>query len=252
MFLNPIHFDSKSSVSEIVTKDYRTARIFKKYGIEYCCGGKFPLEVICESHGLKPETLLNELKQATRDVRLPSDPGYREWPTDFLIDYIVNLHHRYIRDSIPCIAEQLLDFIKGHEKKMPELPALGGLFEKLSNELLPHIQDEEETVFPYIRQLSNAYQKRESYAVLLVRTLRKPVRKMMDEEQDKVSYLLQQLRLYTNNYIAPEKSCVNHRVIFSRLRELDQDLSQHLFLENEILFPRTLQMEKELLEDTGN
>lgn len=248
MFLNRIQFDPGSSVSDIVALDYRTALVFKKYGIEYCCGGKFPLEAICSSHGLEPEVLIQELKHATRDVKLPSDPGYQEWPTDFLIDYIVNIHHRYIRATVPCLDDQLQDFIKGHEKKIPGLPLLGGMFENLSKEIIPHMKDEEETVFPYIRQLSHAFHNREAYAVLLVKTLRKPVRKMMDDEQDKLAYLLQQLREFTDNYTAPEKSCVNHRVIYSRLKELDQDLTQHLFLENNILFPRILQMEKELLE----
>ena len=184
MLLNPIQFDPRSSVSDIVSQDYRTAHVFRKYGIEYCCGGKFPLEMVCASHGLEADHLLTELKTATRDVKLPSDPGYNEWSTDFLIDYIINLHHRYIRDSIPSLEEQLQEFIADHQKQFTELPSVGVAFSKLAREVIPHMKDEEETVFPYIRQLAHAYQNREPYAVLLVRTLRKPVRRMMDDEQE--------------------------------------------------------------------
>jgi regulator of cell morphogenesis and NO signaling len=248
MFLNHKKFDPSASVSEIVIQDYRTAGIFMKYGIEYCCGGKFPLDMVCLSRGLEPGALLEELKQATREVRLPADPGYRDWPIDFLIDYIIHLHHRYIRQAVPAIGEHLTEFIREHERKIPELKALGEMYEKLAAEILPHLKDEEETVFPYIRQLAHAFNNREPYAVLLVRTLRKPLRKMIDDEHEKMAWLLMQLRKCTNNYTPPEKACVNHRVVFSRLNELDQDLSQHLYLETDILFPRTLEMERELLD----
>jgi regulator of cell morphogenesis and NO signaling len=251
MFPDSVPFNLSSSASEIVTRDYRAARVFRRYGIEYCCGGRFPLEVICASQGIEPEKVLEDLRKETRDIRLPSDPGYQEWTIDFLIDYIINLHHRYIRNSIPCISDQLKEFIEEHEKRMPHVAGFGRMFERLAKEIIPHLKDEEETVFPYIRQLAHAYQSRETYAVLLVRTLRKPVSRMMRNEQEKITYLLNQLREATDYYHPPEKACVNHKVVLARLRELDLDLTQHLYLENEILFPRVVQIVSELLNEVS-
>jgi regulator of cell morphogenesis and NO signaling len=249
MYQEPHSFHPGSSPSEIVTKNYRAAQVFRRYGIEYCCGGRFPLEVICASQGIEAAKVLEDLKKETRDIRLPSDPGYQEWSTDFLIDFIINLHHRYTRNAIPCITDQLKDFIEEHEKKMPHVAGMGRAFERLAKEVLLQLKDEEDTVFPYIRQLAHAFQSRESYAVLLVRTLRKPVSRMMRNEQGKVPYLLSELREAASHYHPPEKACVNHKVTLARLREFDLDLTQHLYLENEILFPRVQEMETELLKD---
>jgi regulator of cell morphogenesis and NO signaling len=248
MYQPPVEFDLRSSASEIVTRDYRAALVFRKYGIEYCCGGRFPLEMVCDAQGLQADRLVDDLRAATRDLKLPSNPGWDEWSVDFLIDYIVNIHHRYLRSTVPAVSEQLRDFISEHEKKMPWLRELGERFARLEKDILPHLNDEEETVFPYIRQLAHAWQNRESYAVLLVKTLRKPVRKLMDQEQQRIQYHLSQLRDSTSQYQPPEKACVNHKVVYSQLRELDRDLALHLYLENDILFPRVLQMEEELLE----
>jgi regulator of cell morphogenesis and NO signaling len=106
---------------------------------------------------------------------------------------------------------------------------------------------EEEILFPYIRQIAHAYKSRESYAGLLVRTLRKPVENVMQHEHETISKILNRIRLLTDNYQSPPNACVSHGVTFSLLKELDNDLVQHVYLENQILFPRAIAMEKELL-----
>jgi regulator of cell morphogenesis and NO signaling len=118
----------------------------------------------------------------------------------------------------------------------------------LHNTMLPHLLQEEEVIFPYIRQIAHAYESRESYASLLVRTLRKPVEDIMHHEHKLLEKVLYQFRILTNGYTPPEASCTSHRLSFSLLRELDEDLVQHIYLENEILFPKAVLMEKELLQ----
>lgn len=103
-------------------------------------------------------------------------------------------------------------------------------------------------IFPYIRQISHAYESKESYASLLVRTLRKPVEDLMHDEHNSIGKTLTQLRELTNNYTAPENACTSHRLAYSLIKELDDDLVQHIYLENDILFPKAISMEKELLE----
>ena len=117
--------------------------------------------------------------------------------------------------------------------------------------MVPHLQEEEEIVFPYIRLLGHAHLNKDPYAKLLVKTLRKPVVKMIGTDQAIIA-ILNSFREITSGYTAPEKACTSHRVVFSKLEELDNDLSQHIYLENEVLFPRALAMEKELLEHNTN
>ena len=236
------------SVSEIVNADYRTAEIFRKYGIEFCCGGKWPLKTVCELKNLDINTVNSELERSIRTISLPSSLDFEGWNINFLTDYIINVHHSYLKKSLPSTKDQLARFVEGHQHKFPYLRDLLKIFTELSNEVLPHLEQEETIIFPYIRQISRAYHNKESYAALLVRTLRKPVENVMVHEEEFLNKFLPQIRQLTGHYTPPENACISHKVAFLKLLELDNDLVQHLYLENDILFPRAIAMEKELLE----
>ena len=248
MFLSSLEINPKSRVSEIVAQDHRAAEVFKKYQIEYCCGGKWPLETICLMKGIDIAELQKELKMATRNLQLPSFLSFQDWSVDFLTDYIVNVHHYFLKKTLPEIKPQLNDFVEEHIHKYPDLTLLKISFDKLHREIIPHIQEEEDLIFPYIKQVAHAFENKDSYAALLVKTLRKPVDKLMKQEHEIVNNIVFQLRAITGNYTTPEKACTSHRVIYSKLKELDNDLLQHIYLENTILFPKALAMEKELLD----
>lgn len=235
--------------NEIVKQYYRTAGVFSRYGIEYCCGAKFPLHVICSSHQIGLEQLLTELREAARDIRVSHLLPFTEWNIDFTIDYIVNVHHVYLRRNLPLMKTQLEKFFEEHRKKYPHLDEIRSLFDQLYRTTLPHLQQEEEVIFPYIRQIFHAWESKESYAGLLVRTLRKPVEELMHDEHDNMEATLSRFRALTEQYTAPASACTSHKLAFDLLRELDDDLVQHLYLENEVLFPRAIAMEKELLEN---
>ena len=235
------------SVSDIVNADYRTAEVFRKYGIEFCCGGKWPLRTVCELKNLDINVIKKELEESARIICLSSSLKFEEWDINFLTDYIINVHHSYLRKALPDTRDGLSRFAEGHRNKFLYLQDLLKIFIELTNETLPDLQHEETIIFPYIRQISRAYNNKESYAGLLVRTLRKPVENVMNHEDESLNKFLRQLRELTNYYTPPENACISHRVIFLKLLELDNDLVQHLYLENDILFPRAIAMEKELL-----
>lgn len=241
-------FDGSALVSDIVTKDYRTADVFRKHGINFCCGGKIPLDTICDAMGLDQKEIEKELKLAVQTINISSFLAYHEWDIGFLTDFIVHVHHAYLKKALPEIKDYLERFVEGHRKKYPYLNELQVDFMSLKQELLPHLQEEEEIIFPYIKQISHAYLNQESYGGLLVRTLRKPVENIMNHENEMVNKMLKRLREHTDNYTLPENPCVNHKVTFSKLRELDNDLVHHMHLENNILFPKAISMEKELLQ----
>ncbi len=247
MFLLPVNISADSFVTDLVRQDYRTARVFKKHGIDFCCGGKWPLRLVCEMRGLDFADLKSELENATRTIRLSNVTGFDTWKIDFLTDYITNIHHHYLRESLPQIKDHLTAFVESHHKKYPYLKDLCEEFMHLYNESFPHLDQEEKILFPYIRQIAHAYESNETYAGLLVRTLRKPVENVMKHEHESISTVVFKFRELTDNYTAPANACISHQVALSLLKELDDDLVQHLYLENEILFPKAIAMEKELL-----
>lgn len=247
MFLNAFEVTPDTLVSEIVARDYRTADIFNKYGIEYCCGGKWPLKIACLIKGLELELIMIEIQTVTRIFQLPNNLPFNEWKIDFLVDYIINIHHHFLKQTLPALKMALDDFATEHEKKYPHFQAVLLHYQKLEKEILPHLKQEEEVIFPYLRQVAHAYERKDSFATLLVKTLRKPIASVMDHEHRILNEIIYLFRKLTNNYISPENACTNHKVILSKLKALDNDLVQHIFLENEILFPRVITMEKELL-----
>ena len=136
-----------------------------------------------------------------------------------------------------------------HRKKFPELEELEIIMNQFMKDIPPHMKQEEEIFFPYIKQIHHAYKHQESYARLLIRTLRKPIEEVMIKEHETTGSNLHRLRKITNNYTPPEKACITHKITFAKLKELDKDLVQHIHLESNILFPKAIKMEQELLED---
>jgi regulator of cell morphogenesis and NO signaling len=229
--------------------DYRTADVFRKYDIDFCCGGKWPLEIVCNNKGIETNVVLKELSQIAAQPTPNAIIEFDEWDLDFLADYILNIHHRYLKKALPEIKAYVDHFLEGHREKFPELSELENIINRFLKEIPPHMKQEEEILFPYIKQIYHAWKHRESYARLLIRTLRKPVEEVMQKEHESTGKSLHRMREITNNYTPPKKTCLTHKVTFAKLKELDADLVQHIHLENNILFPKAIALEKELLTE---
>jgi regulator of cell morphogenesis and NO signaling len=247
MFLRTIDIRDESLVTDIILGDYRTFAVFRKYGIEYCCGGRVPLQMACEMRGLDKGLVKLDLEESTRHIHFTNTMDFGKWDIDFLIDYVRNIHHVYLNKSLPEISDVLERFTESHKKKYSWLTELLESFGKLQKVLLPHLEEEELVIFPYIRQIAHAHESREPYAALLVRTLRKPIENMMTQEHEYLESYIRKCRALTNNYMPPADACVSHKVCFLKLRELDNDLTQHSYIENNFIFPKAIAMEKELL-----
>src|SRR5436190_1602224 len=124
MLTNARKINNNSSVSEIVSKHYRTADVFRKYGIDFCCGGKLPLRTACELRELDLEIIQEELETSLRTLCISNSLKFDEWNIDFLTDYLVNIHHEYLKKSLPAAIEYLDRFVEGHKKKYPYLVEL--------------------------------------------------------------------------------------------------------------------------------
>ncbi|HEX2535925.1 MAG TPA: DUF542 domain-containing protein [Chitinophagaceae bacterium] len=240
-------FTTEQTVSGIVRADYRTAEVFRRHGIHFCCGGQVSLSEACRLKGIEETRILSELEQATQNVLLSNNLRFDEWKIDFLIDYLINVHHAYLYAVLPALEGALISFADGHRKKFPEGGQVVEAFQSLSSLLLEHNREEEAILFPYIKQIGNAFQRRETYGRLFVQTLRKPLKQVLYNDHHRISEQLKALRAITHSYAFPDTACTNHQVLFHRLRELDSDLVQHKHLENNILLPKAIAMEEALL-----
>lgn len=235
------------SISGIVRKDYRTADVFKKHGINYCCGGNSTLEEICRLQNLDLNSLQNELEKATNTVVVPASLRFDEWNIDFLVDYIINVHHAYLKHTLPALDQTLEAFVRSHRNKFSFLDQLLETYKELAELLLEHTAEEEKRIFPYIRQISHTHKHKESYGHLFVKTLSKSLAQVLQSDHKHIAAHLIQLRNITNQYQFSSNACTTHQVVFQKLKELDADIVQHKHLENNVLFPKAINMENELL-----
>lgn len=234
------------SIAGIVQSDYRCADVFKKYGINYCCGGNISLADACQAIGIDADMVSKDLYKATRTVVIPNNLAIDEWKIEFLIDYIVHVHHAYLTAVLPETAGNMTRFADGHQQKYPFIQKVAALVNQLAELIMVHNAEEEKIIFPYIKQLENTWRRREIYGSLFVRTLGKPLH-MHEAAHRQIDQLLDDIRQATSHFTFPEKACTQLQVLYRKLQEIDQDIIRHQFLENDILFPRAMKMEQELM-----
>jgi regulator of cell morphogenesis and NO signaling len=243
--IGKVNKNEKESVGEMVAGNYRKAEVFKKYGIDFCCGGKKTLAQVCKTNGLDLEQVEIELNVEDEQA-VNSSQNYNNWDVAFLADYIVNTHHNYIRKTIPVVFEYMDKVVKVHSNKNPEVIKVAELFLSLSDELTSHMIKEENVLFPYIKQLTSIKKGESKFEFPLIGKVETPI-KRMEHEHEIVGMLLKQINELTSNYTPPQNACTTFRVLYSILKEFESDLHQHIHLENNILFPKAIKIEKELL-----
>ncbi|MBI4930362.1 MAG: iron-sulfur cluster repair di-iron protein [Bacteroidetes bacterium] len=233
------------TVGELAARDYRKVEVFKKYGVDFCCGGKKSIANVCKEKGINQEQLEKELHIAETATELPSQ-NFSAWELDFLSEYIVNTHHKYVIQSMPLIFEFTQKISKVHSVQHPEVIEVAAIFVKVIDDLNQHMLKEENILFPYIKQLSESKKSGKAVAPTFG-TVKNPIR-MMEHEHDVVGELLGKIREVTGNYSIPADACNSFRYAYEKLQEFEEDLHQHIHLENNILFPKAIQLEEELIQ----
>ncbi|TKK69029.1 iron-sulfur cluster repair di-iron protein [Ilyomonas limi] len=234
---------SGETVGEIAAKDLRKAEVFKKYGIDFCCGGKKSLKQACEEKGIDVALVEAELQNPTQQVQ--SANNYNAWEPDFLADYIYNQHHIYYYNEVPRINDLFAKVVGHHGDHYPELQTLYSLLSQLLQELNVHFLREERVVFPFIKALVAAKRTGNRDALNSQPSLTEPVR-MMEVDHEAAGDILAEMSTITNEYNPPADACNSFQFLYKKLKELDEDLRQHIHLENNILFPKALKLEQEL------
>lgn len=231
------------TVGQIAAKDIRKAEVFKKYGIDFCCGGKKSLKQACEEKNISLEEVEAALEGVNSTQKAPEN--FDRWNPDFLADYIYNKHHQYYYDEAPIIGELLTKVVGHHGEKYPELQEVYRLFVTLAQELNAHFAKEEKVLFPFIKALVRAKQTGNVEELKNQFSITGPVQ-MMEADHDAAGEILAEISEATNGYNAPAGACNSFQFLYRKLKELEEDLHQHIHLENNILFPKALALEKEL------
>lgn len=226
--------NASMTVADIVRQLPSAAAVFHRNGIDYCCGGKRSLTEACERSGSNVQAVLSALN--TLSAADGTSVLHMElWEPSFLVDYITRNHHRYVRATAPIILEQLERVARKHGERFPDIFAIRELFEDLVQTLHGHLADEEEHLFPQLRQWFSATPNDAAQRSTLLTTMRSEISKHEMEHSD-VGKKLERMRAITNNYTAPAGACQTHQSVYHLMREFSEDLMQHVFIENTVLF----------------
>jgi len=231
-------------VGQIVAENYKAASVFSKHGIDFCCRGNRTLEEVAIKNNLSSDDLIDELNQISSSNG-SDQPDFQKWELDLLADYIEKKHHRYVRRRIPEITPYLNKVVRVHGKAHPELLEIANEFDASVIELSAHMQKEEITLFPHIRKMIEAKENREAMEMPMFGTVQNPIQAMM-AEHDHEGVRFRKIRKLSNDYTPPADACQTYRVTFAMLEEFEQDLHEHIHLENNILFPKSAVLEESM------
>lgn len=238
-----MNISQEQIIGELVARDYRTASVFKKYGIDFCCQGNTTINNACEKKSIDSGQVLYDLDEVAREKGSSID--YQIWPLDLLIDYIVKKHHRYVVEKSMEILPYLNKICEVHGERHPELFEINDLFNLSVEVLAQHMKKEELDLFPYIQKMVQAKHEGNKIVVPGFGSIENLIR-IMEEEHTIEGDRFRKIEELSNHYTTPADACNSYRVTIALLKEFEDDLHLHIHLENNILFPKSIKLEKEV------
>lgn len=236
--------EKSQTIGEMAGKDLRVAEAFKELGLEFCCDGDKPLEAACKDANITVEEANRALK-AISEQPVSADKDYNNWQLDFLADYIVNIHHNYVNNTKQPLLDLANKINQVHGDAHPELAEIQNHVIAMMQEMTVHQNEEETVLFPFIKALVKGEKEGKLPDMNQFDTVEDPV-EMMLHDHKAVADHVHTIEKLTNTYEVPADGCESYKLFYHKLHELDDDLHQHIHLENNILFPKAVQLEKKL------
>jgi len=240
-----MNLNLQTPVGEIARFNYKTVEVFEKLRIDFCCGGDISLEEACKRQKVNADEVLGSIRKLVGSIETDSD-RIHALPLDQLIDHIVEVHHSYVLEAIPVLQKYLHKIADVHGEHHPELAAVEDHFNQAAANLLQHMQKEEQILFPLIKEMVEAKSGETEFSGSHCGTVQSPI-SVMKQEHEAEGDRFEKISVITNNYFIPEDACNSFSYAYQKLQEFEQDLHRHIHLENNILFPEAIKLEKELI-----
>lgn len=229
---------SKRKVGGIVAENFRAAKVFTEYGIDFCCKGGITLEKACEVNDVSIESILKDLQTA---VAVPEEVHFTEFGLTDLINHITTTHHSYVENSIPPLKAYLQKLVQVHGERHPELEQIKEQFFQAADALTTHMKKEELILFPYIKAMEEAQSSHFPLSKPHFGAIENPIQ-MMEEEHETEGERFRLISELSSGYRTPSDGCQTYKVAFAMLQEFEADLHKHIHLENNILFPKATEL----------
>jgi regulator of cell morphogenesis and NO signaling len=234
----------QTTVRNIVADDFRTAAIFEKYSIDFCCHGNVPLEDACKQQGVSVDQVRLELGALVIGTRGEQD-SFASWDLDRLADYVIDTHHKYVKSIVPTLLAHTQKVASVHGERHAELLTIRDIFKNVAEELTQHMMKEELMLFPYIKSLARSARDGQPVRIPQFQTIQNPIR-LMEAEHVSAGNGMDTIRQESEIYSVPSDACTTYRVTYQELEAFELDLHKHVHLENNILFPKAILLEQRL------
>ena len=234
----------ETPVRDIVTADFRTAAVFHTHRIDFCCGGAQPLDEACRAAGANTTEVMDALTRACAESS-STVPNFAVWTPEELLEYIVTKHHAYVREALPTIAAHTEKIARVHGGRHPELLEVNRLFDAVVDDMTSHMSKEEQVLFPFIAALAQAETAKTPAPMAPFGPVENPIR-MMEMEHETAGGALDRIRELTADYREPADGCTTYAITLKELEAFEQDLHAHVHLENNVLFPRAIELQRGL------
>lgn len=230
------------TIGEYVAQDFRTAALFSKYKIDFCCKGNKTLDEVCISKGLDINQIEGEINTVL-NLNNTAEIDFKSLSPNLLIDYILEMHHEYIKTKTPPLLAYLDKLCKVHGERHPELFEINNLFKISATDLSNHLKKEEIILFPFIKTMTAAIKNHKTIEQPHFGTVENPIA-MLKGDHETEGNLFAKISELSNNYTPPNDACETYKVTFAMLKEFEQDLHKHIHLENNILFHKAKKLEE--------
>ena len=232
----------ETTIREIVASDFRTAAVFQRFGLDFCCNGCRTIEQGCREGNVDEAAVLREL-DAILSAPAGAAPRFSEWAPSALVSYIVANHHGYVRKALPVLLEHTRKIADVHGERHSELHHIARLFERVASEMVDHMAKEERILFPFVVAMAEAAANHAPPPQPPFGSVENPIR-MMEHEHQFVGDAMAEMRVITDGYTVPDDACATYRVCLQELEAFEADLHTHVHLENNVLFPKALEIER--------
>lgn len=229
-------YPESKTIGEIVAENFNAAGVFRHFGMDFCCGGGITIEKACEKKNVDLDELINELQKLDH-TEISANQNYRAWEPVYLIDHIIDTHHRYVNSKLDEISSYAKKVASVHGTNAPENIEIHKKFTLLANEMAEHMDDEETRVFPLINRISEKRKKGELVSESDISELKTELRKMEDDHEN-AGQLMKDIRQLSHNFTPPSYACATYRILYQNLEAFEADLHKHVHLENNILFKK--------------
>lgn len=236
-------FDVKNMLRDAATESVPATLACAKTRTEIRDQSDGAFEDDCAHTGMATDELIHSLDEASQHESLVGElRGFQLAPLTQIVNYLVDKHHAFARQELICLDVLLDKVCSVHGTNHPEVLRIRSLFKSLYAELTMHMRTEEEDLFPYIRQMEDALHHRQPLLLPVFGTISHPVR-LMTLEHPRAIELLDEIRRVSLSYTVPPDGCLHYRMLYQALKDFEQDVKQHLYLEDKVLFPRAVKME---------